>query len=801
MTFGVAIGPAVAPAAEPQTTVTISQTPTVDEAPCRITCACEARRCKIRRVPASYASRTAVAADSPGSVDTTPNLNDTIMLRDLVVAVRTLLHAPSFTLTALLTIALGIGVTTGVFSVVNAVLLRPLPYSDAQRLTLVWSDMRARGVTDFPIPPGDFHDLRERATLFEQFGAVVTLRGTIRGEEGEPERVRVARTTANLLAMLGARVIAGRNFVPSDDTPVAAPPDGAGTDTATPPASIILSHAFWQRRFGGEEVIGRVLDVDGPAVIVGVLAPGVELLFPPGSDIERTPDVWSTLRVDFANGSRVTAFLRVIGKLKQDVSVAAAQSQLDGIAADLRERFPINRTADVRLRAEPMHADLVADVRPTILTLMGAVVFVLLIACANVANLLLVRSARQERDLAVRAALGATRRRLMTRLFAESLVLAVTGAALGTLIAHAGIRLMLRLQPAGLPRIDEITIDLTVLGFTALAALAAALVFGLLPAWRASHADVGIVLRKGGRTGALARGSLFRNGIVVAEVALAFVLLIGSGLMLRSLAALQRVDPGFDADGLLTFFVNARGNEGQRSGFYDQVEARLAALPRVATVAAAAPLPLDGRVFSARWGTEDAAAEPARFQQANVHIVRPGYFEKMAARVIDGRTFTSTDNNAAAMHVVIDDVLARKAFGDGRAVGRRLLVRVRAEEPENYLVVGVVAHHRHVSLSGDRKEGLFLTDGHLGQGIANRWVVRTSGGSDYTERRRPHDRAGFRSPRRGRGNRAHAVARPARNGTDPLRVRAHCMVHRKCCRSGRHRSLRCAFGGGTSVYR
>ncbi|HSL72004.1 MAG TPA: ABC transporter permease, partial [Longimicrobiales bacterium] len=493
------------------------------------------------------------------------------LLRDIGYSARTLRKSLPFTLVALLTIALGIGASTAIFSVVNAVLLRPLPYTDAERLVLIWGDLRARDVFDFPFPPADFHDLREQGTLFEEFGAVSTGRQTVSGDDGEPERIIVAGVTANLFSMLGMRTIAGRGFNPDDALPQAPPPEGVtAQNTPVPlPAITVLSHRFWQRRYGGAaDVLGRTIDLGGQrAEVVGVLAPGAELLFPPGTNVEQIPDVWTALRVDYAAGSRINVFLRVIGKLKPGVSVAAAQSQLDGIATSLRQQFPIKETADLRFRVEPMHDDLVADVQPLILALMGAVLFVLLIACANVANLLLVRSAARERELAVRAALGGSRSRLMMMVLAESLVLGTGGALIGLVFARLGIQALLGLRPDGLPRMESIRLDPLVLGFTVAASFLAALAFGLVPALRASRTDVADVLREAGRNACLARGRMLRSGVVVAEVALSFVLLIACGLMVRSFAALQRTDPGFDANGLLTFVANARGNDGQRAAF------------------------------------------------------------------------------------------------------------------------------------------------------------------------------------------------------------------------------------------
>jgi predicted permease len=653
----------------------------------------------------------------------------TTSLRDLRLAARALLRSPSFTTVAVATIALGIGASTAIFSVVNAVLLRPLPYPDADRLTLVWSDMLARDVLDFPFPPADFHDLREQGTAFEEVAAVATFRQTLTEEDGEPELIRVAGVTPNLLPLLGARVRFGRELTAADAEPQPQPPPGEAPAAQPLPLIGVLSHAFWERRFGGDPaVFGRSLEINGqPLEIVGVLEPGVELLFPPGTDVERTPDVWTALRVDYAAGSRVNVFLRVIAKLGPDATLAEAQAQLNVLAADLRRDFPIKETAGLRLRVEPMHADLVADVRAAIVALMGAVAFVLLIACANVANLLLVRSARRERELAVRAALGGSRRRIATQMLGESLLLAMAGAVGGLWLASLGIRALLALGPADLPRIDTLGIDRSVLGFTAALALATTLVFGLVPALRASRTDVGDVLKGAGRSAGLARSGVARGLFVTAQVALCFVLLVGSGLMVRSFAALQRVDAGFEPRGVLTFTAPARGGVDERADYMRQMRERLQALPGVVSAAAATPVPLNGQVINARWGTEAAAEDPELFQQANVHIVQPGYFETMVTPVLAGRVFTEADNDADADGVVIDDVLALKAFGEEPAVGRRLLIRVRAPEPESFEVLGVVRQQRHASLAGEGREAVYFTDGQLGHGVATSWFVRSSG--------------------------------------------------------------------------
>jgi putative ABC transport system permease protein len=595
--------------------------------------------------------------------------------------------------------------------------------------------MRNRNVLDFPWPPADFHDLRERGTLFEGIAALTTGRQVVTAEPGvgEAEQVRTGAATPNLFRLLGARIARGSDFAEADGVPPPpAAPQSAGAPPQTPPAPprTILSHEFWQRRFGGDpSVVGTVVRIgDLRFDVIGVLEPGFELLFPPGTNVERLPDLWTPLRIDFAAGSRINVFLRVIGRLRSETSIARAQEQVDGIAADLRAQFPIKQTAGVYFRLEPMHKDLVADVRPAILALMGAVSFVLLIACANVANLLLVRAAARERELAVRAALGGTRWRLMRQLLGEGLLLAALASAAGVLLAWLGIRVLLSLGPEGLPRLEGIRIDPGVLGFAALAGLASAVVFGVLPAIRASRPDVMDLLRRSGRTSGLGAGAWLRHAVVIVEVALSFVLLVGSGLMIRSFVALQRANPGYDANGVLTFFLpNLRMPAPEaRQAFVRDLRARLLAVPGVEAVTAATPLPLDGRDALARWGTEEALADPTRFQQATVHYVQPGYFEAMRTRVIEGRSFSDADNLPDSRLIVIDRVLAAKAFPGRSALGRSILARVRTQEPERFQVIGVVDHQRHASLAVDGREGLFLPDAYGLYGVANRWALRTS---------------------------------------------------------------------------
>jgi predicted permease len=668
------------------------------------------------------------------------------LLRDLGYAARGLRRNLGFSTVATLTIALGIAACTAIFSVVNAVLLRPLPYSDPQRLVIVWGELRARHVKDWSFSPPDFRDLQlQTASTFEGVAAFTPGgRLPFTPEGGEPEQIRVAGATPNLFRVLGARVVAGRDFIDDDALPQPpAPPVPAGATQpgAPPPARLpqmaILSHGLWMRSFGGNPaVVGRNINLGGGrAQVVGILAPDFEVLFPPRANVERVPDAWTAMRIDYAAANRNNVGLRVVARMKPGVSVNQASAEVERLSAELRKQFPIKLTSGLHFRAVSMFEDIVSGVRPAILALMGAVVFVLLIACANVANLLIVRASARGRELAVRAAIGAGRGQLVRQMLAESLVIAALGSALGLLLAQQGIRALIAMGPRDLPRLRDVSMDPPVLAFAVCAGLLTALACGLAPALRASRRDVIDALRSsGGRSGGLRGGRRFRSTVVVAEVALSCMLLIGAGLMLRSVLALGRVDPGYDPNQVLTFF--ARGGPApqpaQRAAFVKEVRERLLAIPGVIGVAASTAVPLDGSLANCRWGTEAAVADPTKFRQADVKYVGPGYFETLKTRLVAGRTFSDADNDRygpdAPRQLVIDDKLAALAFPNQPAIGKRLLVRlVQNPEPEWWEVIGVVAHQRHASLAEEGPEALFATDGYGGPGAVARWAVRTTG--------------------------------------------------------------------------
>src|SRR6266478_1313145 len=658
-------------------------------------------------------------------------------LRDLAFAGRTLRKSPVFTLTAVLTIALGVGASTAIFSVTNAVLLRPLPYKDPGRLVIAASDLRNRNVRDFPFSNEDFIDLREGTkNAFQDLAGVFTFRNILLKEDGTPEQVRSAVVTTNFFRVVGAKIVLGRDFTDADGIPQPAPPPGVAQPgvPAPPPLPImaVLSYEYFQRRYGlNPGALGQVMITTGPfrPQIVGVLAPGFQLYFPSAANVEPVPEVWIANRLGYDNANRNGVSIHAVGRLKDGVPLERAQAAADNVAAEARKNFLIERTAGYAIRIEPMRQHLVSEVRPAILALMGAVIFLLLIACANVANLLLVRASLRERELAVRAAIGASWWHLARQTLAESFLLAAIGAVAGLGLAWLGIHELLAIAPANLPRLDTIRIDSVVLAFTSLAGLLAAAIFGMASAWRASRPDVMNVLRGTSRNERLASGGLLRKLVVVAEVTLSFVLLIGSGLLFRSFLELQRIDPGFDPRGLLTFQVLGGGGntQDQRAAFTRQIQESLRAIPGLEGVTASYPFPLAGGFHPIRWGTGEALADASKFQAADDQIVLPGYFEVMRSPLLAGRTFTDADNAPGRNIVLIDQLLADKAFPHQSAVGKRILVRTHTPEPEWVEVIGVVAHQREESLAERGREQVYLADAFLGSGVVQNWAVRVGG--------------------------------------------------------------------------
>jgi putative ABC transport system permease protein len=658
--------------------------------------------------------------------------------RDLAVAARVLRKSPVFTFTAALTIALGVGASTAIFSVTNAVLLRPLPYRHPDRLVVACTDMRKRNVRDFPFSNANFIDLRDGTkSAFEDLAGVFTFPLTLQREDGTAEQANAAVVTINTFRLLGGGIAYGRDF--NDDDAVPNPPPPGAQQQAPPvprlPVHAIISYEYFKRRYGGDpSVLGHSMQVagaQGPTpIVVGVLQPHFQLYFPPDAQVISAPDIWIANRLGYDAANRNGVSIHAIGRLRPGVTPEQAQAESEKVAASERAQFPILGTADYHIRVEPMQQHMIAEARPAILALMGSVIFLLLVACANVANLLLVRASLRNRELAVRAALGASRWRLMSPIIAEAVWLATIGTLAGLALAWIGIRELRSLAPADLPRLDTITIDTSVLAFTALAGLTGAILFGITPALRASRPRLMNVLRGISRNTGLGSGSAIRSAVVTAEVALSFVLLVGSGLMFRSFLDLQRIDPGFDSRNVLTFVLdgdNGATTPAANAAFIRQVDERLGSIPGVKNVAGSFPFPLAGGFNPIRWGKEEALADPSKFQAADTQVVTPGYFETMRTPLIAGRTFTDADNSSDRRLIVIDDVLARKAFPGESAVGKRILIRLKTPEPEWMEIIGVVGHVRQTSLSVPGREQIYFTDGYGGPGAVNSWALRVNG--------------------------------------------------------------------------
>ena len=650
------------------------------------------------------------------------------LMRDLKYAIRSLVRQPGFAAITVGTVALAIGANTAIFSVVQGVLLKPLPYEDPGRLVVIWANLTNRDVPKFPVSPPALRDMQEQGTLFEDMGGVITFTQSLTGGDGEPEIIDVAGTTSNLLDVLGVQPILGRGFERADADPL--PPN---TDpSAIPPAVLILSNELWQRRYGGDrQIIGRSIDINNNAsLVVGVMPPQAQLHFGMGT-LSQQVHAWTPLRIDVAAWpARRNVVWAVVGRMRDGVSIAQAQAEMDGITARLRTDSNLRETAGWQLDLRGMRAELTEEVQPVLLALFRAVAFVLLIACANVSNLFLVRASGREREFAVRASLGGSRGAVVRQLLLESGVLAASGGALGLVLAIGGERLLLALRPTNLPRIEAIGLDLPVLGFTALASLLAALLFGLFPALKVSNPRLTDALKDRGRSSSLASQRRFRNGIVVTEVASSLVLMVGAGLMIRSFIELQRVDPGFDADNVLTFNVSLPGNRYsavERRNFFDQFDVELGSLPGVTNVAAATTVPLQTNLGAlGRYGPLEAATDESLYGQAAFRAIRPGYFETMRTALVEGQWFSPEHFTDSTAVVLVDEVLAAKLTPSESPVGERMLIRLNTLEPVEVEIIGVVRHQRGPSLARDGTEGIYVTHLYAGTGGNMAYAVRTS---------------------------------------------------------------------------
>jgi putative ABC transport system permease protein len=626
------------------------------------------------------------------------------LLQDLRYGVRMLLKRPGFTLIAVITLALGIGANTAIFSVVNAVLLNPLPYAEPERLTLIWTSAESIGLKQNWVSEPEVLDFREQSKLFEGFG-VINAPGFRLTGSGEPEQLNGARISTNLFSLLGVRMKIGRDFAPDEEKPGAA-------------RVAILSHGLWQGRFGGEQsVIGNTISLNGhPTKVVGVLPAHFALLLPPEAHIPSDLDVWMPYALDYAKQDRLSHGMTVIGRLKHGVSVAQAQAEMDGIAARLDSLHYSN--AGFGIKVVSLHRDIVKRMRPALLVLLGAVGFVLLIACANVANLLLARAAARQKEIAVRVALGAGRRRVVRQLLTESVLLAMPGGLCGLLLAMWGVDVLLRLSPPDLPRVDEVSINGWVLLFTLSLTVLTGMIFGLAPALQSSKTDLTNSLKAGSRSEAGGASHRLRNAIVVGEIALSLVLLIGAGLVMRSFWRLMKADPGFDPHHVLAMSLMLPGSKypdgPARVNFYHQLIEKVQALPGVESAAAISQLPLSQDYHSDTMTFEGVTANAERGNLASFEIdhrvATPDYLKVMKTPLLAGRFFTPQDVSGQNRVVVIDETLARRLWPNASPLGKRMTRGHFPEKPDVWFeIIGVVKHIRHHRLDADVREHVYFS--------------------------------------------------------------------------------------------
>ena len=642
------------------------------------------------------------------------------VLHDVKYAIRSFARKPLFTGVVLFTLALGIGSNVAIFSVANAVLFRALPFQHPEELAFIWNRLPKTNVSRSLISGPDLEDYQTETSRFQGFGAAVALAGTITGE-GPPERITNAYVSWNTLDLLGVRPILGRNHVSEDAFPID-PREFGNPNPNLPPNKVVLSWGLWQRRFGGDSaVIGRTILMDGwGSLVIGVLPRDFRIYLPADAAMPSNIDAWGILPTNLADFQRDAAFLTVVTRLKPGVTLAQGQEDMDRLAARLREVHQFHKTQDLQIVVAGMHRDVVEHARPALLALLGAVGFVLLIACANVANLLLVRASERGREIAVRAALGSGRGRIVAQMLTESLVLAAGGTVLGLLLAWQGIRVIKVLSPANLPRIQEVSLDAGAFGFAAVVAVVAAVLFGLAPAIRAVRGNLSDKLRDRGTDTGGARGNKLRTVLVISEVMLSLVLLIGAGLMVRSFGAIQKVDPGFDARNVVTFnapipFLKYLTSQA-RASFFNQLADRIATIPGVEAVGGVTPLPLAGgeQYSVGSYGKIGETDDVYRSNKADYKSVQPGYFETMRIRLVSGRTLTRADNEEPALDVaVIDEKLAARVFGKESPLGGQLLVdhfneKTFQVERQPVTVVGVVSNVRSASLAAEGRETIYL---------------------------------------------------------------------------------------------
>jgi putative ABC transport system permease protein len=633
------------------------------------------------------------------------------VVQDLRYALRAFARTPGLTVAAVLSIAIGIGANTAIFSVASALLLRPLPYKDADRLAILWNRSPGLNIAEDWFSTAQYFDIKNGHGGFEALAIAIGANSNLTGD-GEPERVGTLRVSSNLLPMLGVSPAFGRLFEPAEDVP-----GRSGT--------AILSHGTWTRRYGGDpKAVGRSLTLNGqPYEIVGVLperfALPREVL--PTLGVAEDGEIYLPLPLP---GNAATIRTRedynILGKLKRGVTVAAAQAEMETITARLRRDFPdvYPPNGGLTFSIVPLHEQVVGDVRRPLVVLIGAVGFVLLIACANVANLLLSRALARQKEIAVRASLGASRARLLRQLLTESLLLAFVGGVLGLVIATEGVRWIQVLQPEDVPRLRDIAIDGGVLLFTVGLCLVAGVLFGLAPALGVGRLDLHGTLKDAARGSAgghavWGRGNSLRRLLVVAELALSVVLLIGAGLLIRSVAHLQNVRPGFEPDGVLTLELTMSGRKYADGpavqNAYKSLWERLDGLPGVSASGGVTSLPLSG-YFA--WGpiTVEGRTPPPgeNFINADIRVAGGRYFQAMGIPLVAGRWFTTDDTPDKLRVVLVDEFMAAELWPGQDPIGKRIRFGDLNSTSPWLTIVGVVGRVKQYGLDADGRIALYL---------------------------------------------------------------------------------------------
>jgi predicted permease len=617
------------------------------------------------------------------------------LLQDLRYGVRMLTKSPGFTVIAVIALALGIGANTAIFSVVNAILLRSLPYKDPEQLVLINHNYPKLNLKASVSAPGYVH-YRDTAQSFSHVAAITGWNVNLTGD-GEPERLQGMSVTSNLFAMLGAEAAHGRVLLPQENQ--------VGSNRV-----VVLSDALWHRRFGGDPgIVGKTITLNGESyAVVGVMPRGFQF----GRELGQLVDLWSPIAwtpEQLSPDNMTNEYLAALARLKPGVTITQAQAEMDSIAANLRAQYmPGSDNSMWGLALESFNELVVGDIRPALLVLLGAVALVLLIACANVANLMLARATARHKEMAIRTALGASRTRIIRQLLTESVLLSVLGGGLGLLLAMWGVDLLLKINEGRIPRSYEIGLDMNVLLFTLGVSLLTGIIFGLAPAFQTSKIQLNDTLKEGGRTGTGTIRHRLRDLLVVAEVSLTVVILIGAGLLLRSFMRLQEVSPGFKPQNLLVMQVslpNFKYKEAQQKTlFYQEMLEKVRALPGVKSAGTISALPMSGMNSSGSFRIEGREVPQG---QSSPHGDRwtasADYFKTMSIPLVRGRYFTERDGPDAPGVAIIDETMARKYWPGEDPLGRRITFEGDENNPRWREIVGVVGHVRHKGLEGESR--------------------------------------------------------------------------------------------------